>query len=294
MIPGRPVVRRASFSAPSIASEPEFMNRTLSSGSGNVAASRRASSTVGSLKPIAWTGPISRSTCAWIAAVTRGCAWPSDVTAIPLAKSRYSRPAVSYSRWPIAVATSCGPCTGRAPATCWARRGPRDRGPRDRRWCPRPEYRERQARSRPASARSGARVAPRDGGGEDRGERRPGEVGEQQQCGGEPDPGERDDRRDQGGNEHDDLDQRQPEPAVARRRSTDHRRLRTSWPPNRPSARSDARLDGPSVGRARRDERPRRRPSAGRGPSRPARTRRPAASRRASTGAGTTAGRSRW
>ena len=101
MIPGRPVVRRASLSAPSIASDPEFMNRTLSSGSGNVAARRRASSTVGSLKPIAWTGPISRSTWAWIAAVTRGCVWPSDVTAIPLAKSRYSRPAVSYSRWPM-------------------------------------------------------------------------------------------------------------------------------------------------------------------------------------------------
>ena len=39
MIPGRPVTRRASLSAPSIASEPELRNMTESSGSGNVAAS---------------------------------------------------------------------------------------------------------------------------------------------------------------------------------------------------------------------------------------------------------------
>ena len=39
MIPGRPVTRRASLSAPSIASEPEFRNITESSGAGNVAAS---------------------------------------------------------------------------------------------------------------------------------------------------------------------------------------------------------------------------------------------------------------
>ena len=38
MIPGRPVTRRASLSAPSIASEPEFRNITESSGAGNVAA----------------------------------------------------------------------------------------------------------------------------------------------------------------------------------------------------------------------------------------------------------------
>ena len=39
MIPGRPVTRRASFSAPSMASDPEFRNMTESSGAGNVAAS---------------------------------------------------------------------------------------------------------------------------------------------------------------------------------------------------------------------------------------------------------------
>ena len=39
MIPGRPVTRRASLSAPSIASEPEFRNITESSGAGKVAAS---------------------------------------------------------------------------------------------------------------------------------------------------------------------------------------------------------------------------------------------------------------
>ena len=56
-----------------------------------------------SAKPIAWTGPMSLSTWAWMAAVTRGWVWPSDVTAMPLAKSRYALPAVSYRRWPIAV-----------------------------------------------------------------------------------------------------------------------------------------------------------------------------------------------
>ena len=39
MIAGRPVTRRASLIAPSIASEPELRNMTESSGSGNVAAS---------------------------------------------------------------------------------------------------------------------------------------------------------------------------------------------------------------------------------------------------------------
>ncbi len=72
MIAGLPVTRRASLIAPSIASDPELRNSTVSSGSGTVSASSLASSTVGSANPIAWTGPISRSTCAWIAAVTRG------------------------------------------------------------------------------------------------------------------------------------------------------------------------------------------------------------------------------
>ena len=88
MIPGRPVTRRASLSAPSIASEPEFRNITESSGSGKVAASASASSEIGAVNPIALIGPISLSTWAWIAAVTRGCRWPSAVTAMPFAKSR--------------------------------------------------------------------------------------------------------------------------------------------------------------------------------------------------------------
>ncbi len=88
MIPGRPVTRRASFSAPSMTSEPELRNITESRGSGNVAASAVANSEIGDVKPMALMGPIKRSTCAWIAAVTRGCRWPSAVTAIPLAKSR--------------------------------------------------------------------------------------------------------------------------------------------------------------------------------------------------------------
>ena len=40
-IPGRPVTRRASLSAPSMASEPEFRNITESSGAGKVAARSR-------------------------------------------------------------------------------------------------------------------------------------------------------------------------------------------------------------------------------------------------------------
>jgi hypothetical protein len=49
MIPGRPVTRRASFMAPSIASDPELRNITVSIGSGSVSASIRASVTTGSL-----------------------------------------------------------------------------------------------------------------------------------------------------------------------------------------------------------------------------------------------------
>ena len=74
---------------------------TESSGAGNVAASSTARREIGSANPSAETGPMSLSTWAWMAAVTRGCACPSEVTAIPLAKSRYARPSLSYSRCPI-------------------------------------------------------------------------------------------------------------------------------------------------------------------------------------------------
>jgi hypothetical protein len=47
-IPGRPVIRRASFMAPSIASDPELRNITVSIGSGNVFASSSARRTTGS------------------------------------------------------------------------------------------------------------------------------------------------------------------------------------------------------------------------------------------------------
>ena len=100
-IAGRPVTRLASLIAPSIASDPELRNSTESSGAGNVPARSSPRRTVDAANPIACTGPISRSTWAWMAAVTRGWVWPSAVTAMPLAKSRYARPAVSYSRWPI-------------------------------------------------------------------------------------------------------------------------------------------------------------------------------------------------
>ncbi len=66
------MVRRASLSAASTASEPEFMKNTVSSGSGNVAASSFARRIEGSEKPIAIVGAMSLSTCSWIAAVTAG------------------------------------------------------------------------------------------------------------------------------------------------------------------------------------------------------------------------------
>jgi hypothetical protein len=47
---------------------------------------RAAITEIGGENPIALTGPISRSTCAWMAAVTRGSRWPSAVTR-PMAKS---------------------------------------------------------------------------------------------------------------------------------------------------------------------------------------------------------------
>jgi len=47
-IAGRPVARRASLSAPSTASEPEFRKKTVSSGSGSESATIEASRTTGS------------------------------------------------------------------------------------------------------------------------------------------------------------------------------------------------------------------------------------------------------
>ena len=71
-----------------MASEPEFRNMTESSGSGNVAARSVARREIGSVNPIALIGPISRSTCAWIAAVPADGRARAPLTAIPLAKSR--------------------------------------------------------------------------------------------------------------------------------------------------------------------------------------------------------------
>ena len=48
MIPGRPVTRRASLRAASMASEPEFMKKIESSGSGRNSASNLAWRTVDS------------------------------------------------------------------------------------------------------------------------------------------------------------------------------------------------------------------------------------------------------
>ena len=71
-MPGRPVTRRAILSAPSIASEPELRKKTVSNGSGISAAIISAKRLMGSAKPTALGGAMSRSTCAWMAAVTAG------------------------------------------------------------------------------------------------------------------------------------------------------------------------------------------------------------------------------
>ena len=84
----RPVARRASLRAPSTTSAPELPKKTVSSPSG-------ISSTIISARRVTgsrWPRPLqtcrSWSTWAWMAALTRGWAWPSEVTAMPLAKSR--------------------------------------------------------------------------------------------------------------------------------------------------------------------------------------------------------------
>ena len=94
--PGRPVTRRASLSAASTASAPEFPKKTVSSGSGQASASRAASRPTGSTYPRALQMWISLSAWSLIAAVTAGWWWPSEVVAMPQAKSRKPRPAESY------------------------------------------------------------------------------------------------------------------------------------------------------------------------------------------------------
>ena len=57
-----------------MASDPEFMNMIESIGEGNVEARASAAREIGSVKPMALMGPTNLSTCAWIAAFTRGLA----------------------------------------------------------------------------------------------------------------------------------------------------------------------------------------------------------------------------
>ena len=89
MIPGRPVTRRAELerAVDRLGARVQEHHRVerLGERRREVASASRE---IGSVKPIALIGPISLSTWAWIAAVTRGWAWPSAVTAIPFAKSR--------------------------------------------------------------------------------------------------------------------------------------------------------------------------------------------------------------
>ena len=69
------------------------------------------------MKPIAVIGPMSLSTWAWIAAVTRGWACPSAVTAIPFAKSRYGRAVGVVQAMALAVAPRRAGSSGRGRAS---------------------------------------------------------------------------------------------------------------------------------------------------------------------------------
>ena len=108
------------------------------------------------------------------AAVTRGWAWPSAVTAIPFAKSRYSRPAVSYRRWPTPWRPAAVHVAAEDRRDVGAARGRRGRA-RDRRSCSSAEYREGAGRSGPVCRGSGDAAAGggRIGGDRSRGPRAP-------------------------------------------------------------------------------------------------------------------------
>ncbi|MCP2318125.1 hypothetical protein APR12_003478 [Nocardia amikacinitolerans] len=103
----RPVCRRASRMAFSLASAPPLVKNTLSIPSGASDVIRWAASP---RRRFAVAGPMVARRAAWsaIAAVTTGCWWPMFTLTIWLAKSRYSRPAWSHTRQPRPPASTTG------------------------------------------------------------------------------------------------------------------------------------------------------------------------------------------
>ena len=93
-IPGRPVTRRASLRAASIASLPELRKKTESMRVGERRPPARGPAGRSARRsPSPPSGAISRSTWAWTAAVTRGLPWPSDADGDPVGEVEV-RPAV--------------------------------------------------------------------------------------------------------------------------------------------------------------------------------------------------------
>jgi len=88
---------RASFSAASLASAPELQKKTRSANECSTSSFARW------ICGAAWK---MLETCSSVAAasrmapVTTGWQWPSEVTAMPVVKSRYSRPSESHTRVP--------------------------------------------------------------------------------------------------------------------------------------------------------------------------------------------------
>ena len=93
------------MSAASLASAPELAKYTLSPKDRST--SRSASRTIGAFVNRFETC-ISRAACSCTAATTAGCECPSEQTAIPARKSRYSTPSTSVSTQPEPEANSTG------------------------------------------------------------------------------------------------------------------------------------------------------------------------------------------
>ena len=96
---------RISLIAASLASAPELAKYTTPPR--ELAARRSASLTIGALVNRFETC-ISRAACVRTAPTTSGWQWPSEQTAIPDRKSRYSTPSTSRSTQPEPSANSIG------------------------------------------------------------------------------------------------------------------------------------------------------------------------------------------
>ena len=100
MIASRPVTWRESLIEASIASAPELPKNTMSSPRGVTCVRASASAMFGSYAATPAQMCDSLAACAWIAATTFGCAWPTGVTAIPEVRSRMRLPSRVKSQLP--------------------------------------------------------------------------------------------------------------------------------------------------------------------------------------------------